>query len=381
MVVDKVKTKLRVVQPLGKVARCQAELPAVACTVGRAARDRRRARRQERRVGRAWRQRRIESRVGDRRHPRRLTLEQAVERIVHVTLHVRLAETAEAQHRKLPARPDKIFRAEVTPRRVNLHLLLFELVKPLQRQVVRRLQRHRHQRHRAHRLAQLRARDAELRHVDRVDDVDAVLDERALAPAQHLVAQADVHRHGRRQVVRDKRIQQLHVPAHLPLGRITQRAVATDVFKVDKVRAAQKQAHILQLLEPQLQVVCALGHTREQARAVVQVGVVAVHGIARAAIGNADGVGLRVRGANRGAVAQGRVEAALDHVVLELHSCGRHSHRGRGRQGQAARHGESTIDSGDWVAHWSGASYHPPARLHAKNETFLPPQLDDPFVP
>ena len=201
VVVDKVKTKLRVVEPFGKVACCDTKLPTVAGPVVLAARDPRRTHRQERRIRGTRRLGRIEPRIRDRRHPCRLTLEQAVERIVHVTLHVRLAGAAEAQHRILPARPNKILRAEITSRWVDLHLLLLELVKAFQRQGVRHLQRHRQQRHRPQRLAQLRARDAELGHVNRVDDIDAVLDKRTLAPTQHLVAQTDIYRNRRREIV------------------------------------------------------------------------------------------------------------------------------------------------------------------------------------
>ena len=108
------------------------------------------------------------------------------------------------------------------------------------------------------------------------------------------------------------------------------------VLEVDKVCAAQEQAQVLQFLEVHVQIVRALGHMREQAGAVVEIGIVAVDGVARTAISNANVTGLRSRCAEGGSVAQRRVEVALNHVVLEFHRLGRHSHCGNCGQCQAA---------------------------------------------
>ena len=93
---------------------------------------------------------------------------------------------------------------------------------------------------------------------------------------------------------------------------------------------------------------------REQAGAVIEIGVVAVDRVSRSAVGDADRAGLRGRCAEGGSVAQCRVEAALDDIVLKLHRMGCDGRCSNCGQCQAAHYGESAINSGDWVAHRSG---------------------------
>ena len=63
VIVDEVKTKFRIVEPLGKVTCSQTELPAVAGAVGVTTWNRSCARGKERRIRGAWCQSGVESRV------------------------------------------------------------------------------------------------------------------------------------------------------------------------------------------------------------------------------------------------------------------------------------------------------------------------------
>ena len=102
---------------------------------------------------------------------------------------IKTGVTGVVQKRSLPARADIVVRGEVGADRIDLCLLPPELVKAFQRQVGGRRHRQRSHRNRDQGVAQLRPRSPQIGHVERVDDVDPVLDERTLAPVEDMVAE------------------------------------------------------------------------------------------------------------------------------------------------------------------------------------------------
>src|SRR5690606_5161091 len=102
----------------------------------------------------------------------------------------RLRGGAEAQHHVAAARRGEVVGAEIGAGGVDLDFLELEHVQRLDRDVVGDVDRAPDHVDRQERFLQLGAGHAQGGQVDRVDDVDAVLDEGALAPADHLPAQA-----------------------------------------------------------------------------------------------------------------------------------------------------------------------------------------------
>ena len=115
MVVDEVKTELGLVQLFGKITKCKSELAVITGPAAATLGDASCVRGQKRCVSRTGRQRRVETRVGDGRHLGRLSLKQTVERIIHPTLHVWLAEAAKANHRVGCPRAHCVLETEVAP--------------------------------------------------------------------------------------------------------------------------------------------------------------------------------------------------------------------------------------------------------------------------
>ena len=95
-------------------------------------------------------------------------------------------------HRLPRPRPNVVDAREVAADRIDFSLLPVELVEPFHRKRVGRRNRQRRQPDRQQRLAKLRARQPQLAHVEVVDGVDAVGNEGALAPVEHVPAEAHV---------------------------------------------------------------------------------------------------------------------------------------------------------------------------------------------
>jgi hypothetical protein len=170
----------------------------------------------------------------------------------------------------------------------------------------------------------------QLRDVDRIDRVDAALDERAFAPAEHLLAEA--HRAllvVDRELGPDERIEEAELLADLILGQIRQLVVA-GVFEIVEVAGAEEAAEVLAVIERKLG--RGLDRVAEQvAVIVVQIAVVvvcgeralrrALNGIRREAdkrvvVRLRDQRRILVLDANADAVRQRRVDIAVPAVLL-----------------------------------------------------------------
>ncbi len=190
-----------------------------------------------------------------------------------------------------PVLADEIVGAEEDAAAVDLGLLPLGHPGRLERQIVGELLHGPHHRCRGQRFLQLGAGHAQLAHVDRVEHVDAVQNERALAPAHHLVADADEE----------------SAPADVELGVSVEveqfgflrleivfgragHAVLAGCGIVVEIRATGEQAEIAVLDH---EVRRRLGCQRDKiAILVVEVAVVGV-GVARsAAIGDGDQAGI-----------------------------------------------------------------------------------------
>ena len=202
----------------------------------------------------------------------------------------RVGHGAEAEHDFRRARPREVGRAEVAAHRVDLRLLPGVLVEGLERRVGGRLDAELDGAHRQQGVAQLGAGHAQDADVDRIDGVDAALDEGALAPVDHLPAAADFP--GARpglEAPPQEGVAELRAGADAVLRLVGQRRagpVAVLVGEVVEGEAADKAAH--RLLVAELELARDLRGVREQPLLVVLVAVVAVDRERRAAGGDAD---------------------------------------------------------------------------------------------
>ncbi|MBK8478964.1 MAG: hypothetical protein IPL39_22560 [Opitutaceae bacterium] len=124
-----------------------------------------------------------------------LALGQAVVFAGHGAAGGGVGQRAETEEDVLSADAGVVVRAEIRTARVDVGLLDGEQVEGVEGEGVGHGDRAGDHGHGLEGLAQLGARGAQAGDVDRVDGVDAVRDEGALAPAEHLAAEAEVGRH------------------------------------------------------------------------------------------------------------------------------------------------------------------------------------------
>ena len=246
---------------------------------------------------------------------------------------------AEAQHDE-PAVPDReVVRRVVASDRVGDDPLPLVLVVRLDAQVLGRGDVEV-----GHALGQegfleLGARQPELRHVERVRQVDAALDERALAPADHLVADAELRRHvAQVETGVGEGVQQARVLLDQPFGaRAEVGALGAVGLEVVEAGAAHEDAVVV--LVGQLDLGDRLHDVREQPRVVVEVAVVDVGAAPATAVRVGDDPAVPALHAPLRAVADGRVPAATPVAVVALErdrrslaGVTRRQHRGNGRR-------------------------------------------------
>ena len=257
VIVDVVDAELRIVQLLGEVPQCEPPLAGVVgCAVGAA---------------------RYVHEVGIR-----LDTEWPIEIFLTRYTHVPQfdagnPESGVCDHRPVRTRPDVVGTREVAAHRIDLRLLPVELVESFHRQDVGRGHRQRRQPDRKQRLAQLRARLPQLAHVERVDGVNAVGDEGALTPVEHVPAEphvddcfSDVPRSG------DVGVEHVEVPAYLVLRRLAQPGAfpaSVLVLEVDESGGPDERAEVA---GADVEVGGELRSVADDASVVVEIAVVAV---------------------------------------------------------------------------------------------------------
>ena len=159
----------------------------------------------------------------------------------------RLRRGAEAQHHVGAARAGEVVGAEIRAGGIDFDFLELEQVHGFQRDVVAQADRAVQHVDRQEGLAQLGAGDAQRREVDRVDDVDAVLDEGAFTPADDLATQADGAGQaavvGQREVLEHEGVEHAETLADAVL-RFFGKVVAAFVLEVVEVRGAHEHAPV-----------------------------------------------------------------------------------------------------------------------------------------
>ena len=202
----------------------------------------------------------------------------------------RVGHGAEAEHDFRRARPREIGRAEVAADRVDLGLFPGVLVEGFERRVRGRLDAELDGAHRQQGVAQFGAGHAQDADIDRVDGVDAALDERALAPVDHLPAAADFP--GTRpglEAPPQEGVPEFRAGANAVLGGVGQRRAGPVAVLIDEIiegEAADEAAD--QLFVAELELARDLRGVREQPLLVVLVAVVAIDRECRPAGGDAD---------------------------------------------------------------------------------------------
>ena len=198
--------------------------------------------------------------------------------------------------------------------RLDLGVDPVELIESLEGQVLADAGLDVDRRNRYEPVPQLGAGDAESGDVDRIDRVDAVADEDALAPAHHLVAGAHRHRGSRDvEIAGYISVPQHDVAADEFLRIVRQgRTVGLPVHHrvVVEVESPAEEAEVLPLQQQLVRHLHVGGD--EFALVVVEVAVVAVDRVRGTAVGEADQAVVPVPGPNRGADRKGRVERARD---------------------------------------------------------------------
>ena len=122
------------------------------------------------------------------------------------------AEHRTRNERRLLAVADDVAGRERRTDRIEPERVPAELPESLDAQAVGRGDIEGHHRRRTEDLLELHSRLVRPREVDRIDDVDAAIDEDVLAPAQYLVADLDLARLARDiEVLRDPEVQQRDV--------------------------------------------------------------------------------------------------------------------------------------------------------------------------
>ena len=226
----------------------------------------------------------------------------------------RIAEelcAGDGNHRPLCPRPHVVGDREVAAHRVDPGLLPLDLVEALDGEHVGRRHRGRGHPHRHQRLAQLRARQPELAHVEGVDGVDPVLDEGALAPVEHVLAEPEV----------DGRVAGIERSGHVEIEHLE--VLRHPILRVGvQVGALPRPVLVLEVDEPghagegpeaagaDVEVAGELGGVADQAAVVVEVAVVVV-GLGRQ-------LGIALGDAVGQAVGDRRIQAPLDLPVAEL---------------------------------------------------------------
>ena len=250
-------------------------------------------------------------------------------------------------HRLPRPRPHVVGAGEVASDRIDLRLLPLELVEAFHRQSVGRGDRHRREPDRKQRFAQLRARQPELAHVEVVDGVDAVRNEGALAPVEHVPAEARidncvacVERPG------EVGVEHFDILAHAILRRVAQRCTYPGpvlVLEVDESGGPDERAEVAGAY---VEVRREFRSVADDAAAVVEIAVIAVGvgGQFGVALLDADGHAVRERG----------VQASLERAVAELEPV-------RRRRMQETAKGEGACRQGDRAAR-DGRGYPPPTR-------------------
>ena len=367
VVVQEVEAEIGVAEALGEPAQGDAPLAVVACVAVRQARHRVAA-------GESLQRAQAQVGIAEAGTERRLQAGRGVQ----LGVADRLRRGAEAKHHVGTARRTEIVRAEIGAGRIDFDLFELEHVQGFDREVVGEAEGAPQHVDRHEGFFQLGAGDAQLRHVDRIDDVDAVLDEGALAPADGLAADAEAALViADLEVVIDEGIEQAEVGTDLLLRRFGQ-VVATVVLEVVEVGGAHEGAPVAIL---QAQLGSDLERIRERvALVVLQVAVVAIdreaarRGVMRSRTGDAAGaratsrarrdqaerdvleakggielrladqIGVRIFGADRNAVGNRGVEAAGELPLLEIECL-------RGRRGeQGEGHGRSQRSTGEQPA-------------------------------
>ena len=246
--------------------------------------------------------------------------------------HEIVIAAAEADHRAIAVIAGDVGGREVRAARVEQEVVEARLHIAFGGQRIGQFLRERQHRRRPERFAQLGTRRAQTQHIKRIGGVDAVLDERRLAPVDHLVADADVGGAVAERLAADaqERIEQF--PVHLQA--VTAAAAELLEFmghlQIEELRAANEDADVVAVLQFQL-VRGAEDLVDEVAGTVVQVAVVGIHRARRAAIGNTDQLVGAPLGTPQRAVGHGVVEVALDRAEFKLESgCRAGDHHGDG---------------------------------------------------
>ncbi len=134
----------------------------------------------------------------------------------------RLVDQTEVQHHELAADQTEVVVGEVGARGLHFGLRPLQQVQGFQREVLGQVERGEDRVDRQEGFLQLSARHTQTRNVDRVDDVDATLDEGAFAPAHHLATEAEVAGEvvGDDEIAVDEGVKQAGALADAILGRV-----------------------------------------------------------------------------------------------------------------------------------------------------------------
>ena len=159
-----------------------------------------------------------------------------------------VGQRAEAEEHVATAGRGKVVGRKISAGRFDLVLAKLQQPEWLDGDVFRQADRRLHHVDWQERLFQLGAGQAQFREIDRVDHVDAVRDERALAEAEHLAADAQIDRAlGDVEFGEHVGIKQLAVAAHAVdglAGKWGAVAGAVDVFEIVEIVAADERAEV-----------------------------------------------------------------------------------------------------------------------------------------
>ena len=275
-----------------------------------------------------------------------------------------VGERAEPEHDFLTARAGKIVVAEIRAIRIELHMSELQQPNSLNGELVRQRQRGVPSVDRQQRFAQFRAGRPQARHVHGIDHVDAIGNERAFAPADHLAS--ETHRNRRRAEVElagEVVVEQHGVLAHLLLGHLSQRRMgegAVLVLGIVEGIAAGKKPPVVPF---QFQIVGDLVKHRVNAPSVVEVTVIVVDGVGLARdsierVGDAIERGIRILKPVERTHRKGGIEVAL-HVAERKNECVNRGGPGQ-KQGQEHRKHDSVsvpAKHGRGITRFHGSGY------------------------
>ena len=252
-------------------------------------------------------------------------------------IHSLVGEGAEAEQHPLPAGHAEVVRAEVRAGGLGPRIVPFEQIQELAADALAQLQiEHRHLIGQQ-RFLELGSRHAQRRHIEVVDRVETALNERALAPAHDLPAEAQLRAPAAEiEPPEAERIEQPRVVADEILRGARQgRALGIAVHHREIVEAvaAHENARAVPVVERQL---CdRLERAAEDALAVVEIAVVDVRRAAAAAVGGGNQPAVPIRDPPALTVAEGGVPAAAHRARLTLEADSLHA---RGKAPTQARH-------------------------------------------